>query len=641
MTAAEVVDSRHLPFAVARAAARAVRRAEHGRQAYRTVRPEGTMGWFRGRGPLGVMLVVAAHEGRLVWRGPDSFALLKPPMTMDEPYPAGGLRLLLLRIVDRRWETLCFAGPPALAVVAALGCVPLHLWRTAIVLALLGMLYVTFCVSGVVAAGFRGLLRSLRRRREGELAAESLPARQWSMPLCHETDAGRAGDLMREVSDRLSRLVVRRVRAASEPQGGQPDGVFVTEVLLCLVNGITTTAMREAVPRQQRVGLPFGVGTDVVVLEPRDQVPGGAKRTFNTASFFLWYVFGSAGVLLMLAHLVADQERRSCGDRCAGRPTGYGEALRWLGQRLLLSDPPDLRPQSPGMALLGWLVSIMALMTVPVAVVALQQVWRAADRMNKRFDEETEAVLARPKILLLVATQGEQRATLDVFRRRGAKPYLERRSPHTVHRLGTVAGAELMLASAVGDPSSSAGVAQVATSIISQWRPRYLVLVGTCFGLNPGEQALGDIAVSRQTRDVAHQAVTDVDGRAHRLDRGPRPSPSAELLGVLTAAADSWSGPAVHIGPILGATTLYRSNEAIVELRRRHPDAVAGDMESHLLNGVAATRKVEWIAVRGIADWGNAKKSDTHRHQAAVNAAEFVLHAIDLGLLSHPSDASR
>lgn len=645
MNAAGDADPRHLSFASALAAARAVRRAEHGRQAYRTVRPEGTMGWFRARGPLSVLLVVAAREGRLVWRGPDSFALLKPPMTMDEPYTAGGLRFLLLRIVDRRWETLCFAGPAGLAVLAALGCVPLHLWRTAIVLVLLGLLHVTVCMTGLVATGLRGLLRTFRRRRDGELAAESLPARQWSMPLCHELDAGRAGELMREVSDRLSRLVDRRVRAASESQGGQPNGVFVTEVLLCLVTGITTDAMRESVPRQQRVGLPFGVGTDVVVLEPRDQVPGRPPRTFNTANFFLWYVIGCAGVLLMLAYLVADQERRSCADRCAGRPTGYGDALRWLGQRLLLSDPPDLRPQSPGMALLGWLVSIMALMAIPVAAVALQQVWRAADRMNRRFDKEADAVLARRKILLLVATLDEQRATLDVFRRHGSEPYPERRPPHTVHRLGTVAGAELMLASAVGDPSSPAGVAQVATSIIGQWRPHYLVLVGTCFGLRPrertlgglhsGEQALGDIVVSRQARDVAHQAVTDVDGEPHRLDRGPRPSPSAELLGVLGAAADSWSGSGLHIGPIVGATTLYRSDEAIAELRRRHPDAVAGDMESHLLNGVAAEHKVDWIAVRGISDWGTADKSDAHRHQAAVNATEFVLHAIELGLLSH------
>ena len=546
MNAAGDADPRHLSFASALAAARAVRRAEHGRQAYRTVRPEGTMGWFRARGPLSVMLVVAAREGRLVWRGPDSFALLKPPMTMDEPYTAGGLRFLLLRIVDRRWETLCFAGPAGLAVLAALGCVPLHLWRTAIVLVLLGLLHVTVCMTGLIATGLRGLLRTFRRRRDGELAAESLPARQWSMPLCHELDAGRAGELMREVSDRLSRLVDRRVRAASD-QGGQPNGVFVTEVLLCLVTGITTDAMREAVPRQQRVGLPFGVGTDVVVLEPRDQVPGRPPRTFNTANFFLWYVFGCAGVLLMLAYLVADQERRSCADRCAGRPTGYGDALRSARPAAAAVRPagpasPELRHGAAGLA-----GEHHGADDDPGGGGGV-----AAGVAGGRPDEQTFRQGGRGRVgtsedLLLVATLDEQRATLDVFRRHGSEPYPE--TPATAHRpparhrgrRGTDArqrGRRPQLPGR-GGPGHHQHHRAVAT--------HYLVLVGTCFGLRPAEQVPGDVVISRQARDVAHQAVTDADGGPHRLDRGPGPSPSAELLGVLTAAADSWSGSGLHM----------------------------------------------------------------------------------------------
>ncbi|MFG3557847.1 hypothetical protein ACGGAQ_26045 [Micromonospora sp. NPDC047557] len=640
MTGAFLDDPRRLSFGSCRQAARSVRRAEHGRQAYATVRPRGTMGLIRERGPLSVGLAIAAREGRLVWRGPDSFALLKPPLSMDEPYTAGGPRLLLLRILDRRWETLCFAGPPALAVLAALACVPLHLWKTAITLVLLGTVYLTVCMLSGIVAGTRGIVRTFRRRRQGELAAESLPARQWSMPLCHEVDADRAAELMREVSDRLSRLVDKRVRAASGPQGGHPAEVLITEVLVCRISGVTTEAMRRALPRQRRVNTLFPGGTDVVVLEPRDQLPGHPLRTFNTANFFLWYVFGGGAVVLMLAYVVADQERKGCVDRCAGRPDEYGEALRWLGQRLLLSDPQDLRPETPGSTLLGWVVSLMSIMTIPVAGVALSQVWRAADRMNARFEKATNDVHARPKVLLLAATLAEQRATLEVVRNHGLEPYPEPRPPHTVFRLGALAGTELMLATAVGEPNSAAGVAQVAASIIRQWRPHYLVLVGTCFGLRD-EQRLGDIVVSTQARDLAYQAVADVDGEPQRYDRGGRPSPSAALLGVMATMADSWSGPAVHLGPIVGSTTLYRSDKAKADLRRRQPDAAAGDMESHLLNGVAYEHKVDWIAVRGISDWGDATKSDTHRHAAAANAAEFVLYAIKAGLLDTRSAAAR
>ena len=68
-----------LTWADCRATAQSVREAEHGREAVDLIRPRGPLGVLRGRGPLPLLLYVAARDGRLIWRGPDSVALLQPP----------------------------------------------------------------------------------------------------------------------------------------------------------------------------------------------------------------------------------------------------------------------------------------------------------------------------------------------------------------------------------------------------------------------------------------------------------------------------------------------------------------------------------------------------------------------------------
>src|ERR1700730_11035309 len=99
-------------------APRAVRRSEFGRQAIATVRPRGVVGFARRRAPLAIMLYLASWEGRLCWQGLDGFAVLEPPTRAGSARawarPArlghrdGVTGLRLLRLLDRRWDTVVF-----------------------------------------------------------------------------------------------------------------------------------------------------------------------------------------------------------------------------------------------------------------------------------------------------------------------------------------------------------------------------------------------------------------------------------------------------------------------------------------------------------------------------------------------------
>src|SRR5262249_23503234 len=122
-------------------AARAVRNAEFGRQAYDRVRSRGVSGFIRSRGPLCLLLYVASREGRLVWRGRAGFGLLVPPLVQDQGRRGAGVWLALLRFVCRRWELLFWAVPPAIMLTVAVGVLPFRaLWPLAFILALVTFL---------------------------------------------------------------------------------------------------------------------------------------------------------------------------------------------------------------------------------------------------------------------------------------------------------------------------------------------------------------------------------------------------------------------------------------------------------------------------------------------------------------------
>ncbi|MDP9797125.1 nucleoside phosphorylase [Catenuloplanes nepalensis] len=621
-------------FAECRAAAAAVHAAELGPSAERAARPRGALGLFRARGPLAIGLYVAERERRLVWLGPDSFATLEPPIGQGWPIAAGGIRLLLLRVVDRQWELLCFVVPPLSAMALAVPVVFLAGAVPAIVLVLLGVVYIAGCMLGGIVTMTASIVRTVTGR---STPAEVLAPKQWSVRLCHETDPARAGLLLREISERLRELLIQRTEQVSAQVGTQPEDVPVTETAVLLPGGATTTAMRAALLRQRRVSLPFGEDADLVTLEPYDQVPEPPLRTFNTGGFVFWYAGGCAAVILMLARLVAGWERDACGDECAGRPIRYADALHWLVWQLVARDPEGLRPATFSATVLGYLMTVLAVTGILVIGVAVSQGWQALRRLNRRFDDHAGRVGGRTKILLVVAREDEQKATLRVARdRHGLVPEPGTRNGHAVLDLGTLGGADVMLLTAIGGDHSPSSVAVAGREVVRAWRPDLLILVGKCCGLKPDRQRLADIVVCTQARNDDHQEVS-ADGDGLRLrERAGRADASPEALGAFVTATDGWTGAEVHFGPMVGSGKLHRAARSTDDLRSRHRDAEGADMEVHVLAGVVSGSRTGWAAVRGISDWGDENRNDSNRDAASANAAEFVLHAIAARRLTVP-----
>ncbi|MGW0712323.1 phosphorylase family protein [Streptomyces sp. NPDC002643] len=652
-------------YARCRRAARAVRAAEYGRRATATVRGEGVSCLLPARGPLALLLYVAGREGRLVWQNERGFMVLEPPPLLSRRFLGAGAGLRFLRLVDRHWQTLLFAAPPALALVCAASLLPFpdaHL--AVLLLALAALVYITVFMAALVLTGGRALWRSFGAAGAGPRAvAESLAGRHWTVPLCHQQDAHRTDELLRRTTARLRTLVAVRAETAAADLGFQVQRGESAETLVVLRRGITTEAVRRrldahgtgtadpvgAASTADPVG---GTGTadpvgatstadpvEVLVLHPPSTAPDPSEGRVVSGSFLLWYVSAATAVVLVGAQLVVGWERAECPDECPGRPVTYGSALRWLSHRLLLSEPADLTPATVQTQTIGWLLGVMALMAVPVTVVAVRQQAKALHRATEPHRRLNRRMMPT-KLLLVVATAEERDAVFrSVAAVNGTGPERRRLGDHTVFALGRISDADLYVVQSEQASGGPSGSALVVSSVLDRLAPDYLIAVGICCGTRPGKQELGHVLVSTQLRMMDHRRVGDADGQPLVVLRGDKVSASGVLLDRLRAAEIDWTGAKVHFGLMLSSSVLIDFAPLRDRMVAEEPDALGAEMEGGGVYAAATGRHVPWIVVKAVSDWGEAK-TDTAQPPAARNAADFVVHMVTGGALDPQPEQS-
>ncbi|MDH2430325.1 hypothetical protein [Sphaerisporangium sp. TRM90804] len=542
----------------------------------------------------------------------------------------GGVLISTLRLIDRRWELLMLAVPPGCMSLAALTLAlsPLRAYPAAISLGVLAMVYVTTVMAGVVLRQGFSLVRSfLGRQSAEENAVGNLPFEHWWMPLCHQARPARVDGFPQQIRLRLSRLIRREVEDAAALRGGRADRAPVTEVLVCLLDGATSAEVREAIARSTEV--PASERIALIASSPTPEKP--RRRFTESGGFLLVYVAGMVAVVLAEAALVPGWERAACGAvACAGRPDDYMSAVRWLLQRLLLSDPEGLSPQSYQAWTLGWLTSLVGLLLVPVTALSIRQLV-TAQRREKLERDRRHGVTSHTRVLIMVATRREVTAVIAAAAKDGEELQDWHMEHHTVHKLGILSSAEVYVHRCEQGALGPSAAMLTAQSLIEQIRPAYVILTGIAYGLKKGEQSPCDIMVATQVRIMDQKRVRD----GEEFVTGDRGATSVTLRSRADATATSWTGPPVHFGPMLAMNTLVNDEELIAHLQRTNPDAIGGDMEAGGVYAAATKAGVDWIAIKAICDWG-MKKTDKYQKDAAKSSAEFVIRMISRGGLDEP-----
>jgi nucleoside phosphorylase len=627
----DTVDSERWSLTEARRAAAAIRAAALGRQAAATLRPR-VVGVVRSRAPLPLLLYVAARDGLVVTQDGGGFAVLRRP-AVHGPDRSGGYGLRLLRCLDRNWEFVVLTVPAASGLLVAGFAALIPAARiVGLVAALAVLVWVAACLTGsliVVQLGWVARLGAPSTSGRGR-AAEWLPGYHWSVPLVHQPDPERVDELLRLLTDRLVALVQADVRAAVAGTA-RVDRPQVTETLVVITTGVSTAAARGAIA-ESLLAIPDYPGAgDVIVLASPGRLERVPRRPVTGGGFLLIYALGLAVALAVCASFVAETEAAACRpSACAGRPATYALALRWLLQRMLFTDPPGLSPGTARSVVLGWLISLASGMLVLVAVVAARQELARNRRTVQEHDETLNAIVDTGRVLILVVSAVERDAVLDAVRLQvGRRAVTDTSGERTVHRLGTVAGTELMLAQA-GEQgtATAAGMLISADRVIKQCRPDFVMLAGICYGLRPDEgQRIGDIVVARRVQGLDQRRATDALARP-TIYRGVNVGVSPLLLDRFQAAQTTWSGARVHIGTVLSGNLLVDSEKVIALLRTDFPDAIAGEMEGAGVHEASTLdTRPDWIMVKGISDWGY-HKSDRDQRRAAANAADYLVHVV-------------
>jgi nucleoside phosphorylase len=177
----------------------------------------------------------------------------------------------------------------------------------------------------------------------------------------------------------------------------------------------------------------------------------------------------------------------------------------------------------------------------------------------------------------------------------------------------------------------TAGSTQVVADAIQHWNPNGVIAVGFCLGKDKKEQILGDVLVSKIVFPYDPERI----GETREIPRGPSPEAGTILLDRAKNLAWRWRPRRKGLrgaifGPILSGSKLVDSEVFKAGLWKKFPEAVGCEMEGAGLYSAAHRKKVEWLIVKGICDWG-VKKTKRAQPLAARNAASFVTK-----LLSQP-----
>jgi nucleoside phosphorylase len=239
-------------------------------------------------------------------------------------------------------------------------------------------------------------------------------------------------------------------------------------------------------------------------------------------------------------------------------------------------------------------------------------------------------------LLIVTVTKVETTSVFEVFRAATGKdanpiPIGDK----TYHDLGTVNGTRTCLVQSEMGAGGLGSALQTVQKGIEALTPDAVVMVGIAFGVNDKKQAIGDILVARQLIPYDFQKVSTKKSGEGVIDnvilRDDRPHCSLWLFDTFRSAELYWKGQTVHVGSVLTGEKLIDNLEFRNELLELAPEAIGGEMEGRGLYVACQDKKVDWILVKAISDWGDGHKSRNkkkYQELAGRNAAEFVLHVL-------------
>ena len=173
------------------------------------------------------------------------------------------------------------------------------------------------------------------------------------------------------------------------------------------------------------------------------------------------------------------------------------------------------------------------------------------------------------------------------------------------------------------------------TKLMEAFKPRYVIAVGICYGIDKSKTSSGDVIVANLICDYTNLRAGDT-----LQPRGGTPSVGANLLQMFSSPVgyshtQGGKEVKVHCGPFISRPDLVDNPIYKERLKRLRPDALGGEMEGAgimaAIENDTSKYKVEAIIIKAICDWGDGEKSEAAdwKDFSSHAAARYVYHQMN------------
>jgi len=174
---------------------------------------------------------------------------------------------------------------------------------------------------------------------------------------------------------------------------------------------------------------------------------------------------------------------------------------------------------------------------------------------------------------------------------------------------------------------SSNGAIITVTNAINALKPKFVLMVGIAFGLDPKKQNIGDVLVSNHILPYEIQKVS-ANGV---IWRGSKPEASNSLRDSFKSL-HNWEftlpnleKASLELCDILSGEKLVDNLDFRQELEKLFPTAKGGEMEGAGVYSACQDNHTDWILVKSICDFADGKKGNKKEEKQAL-AIEVALH---------------
>jgi len=209
---------------------------------------------------------------------------------------------------------------------------------------------------------------------------------------------------------------------------------------------------------------------------------------------------------------------------------------------------------------------------------------------------------------------------------------------------------EMSVIAATVGRSGMVPAAIMCTKLLSEFRPRFLIIGGICAGVE-GKVQMGDVVIANMSWDWQYgKVVAGLDGATFLNEPVQLGLPSyattqcnrlREDIGFQRSIPDAWNGEvpnervSVHIGPLASGATVVADSQTFQGVKLQQRNLLGLDMEAYSVFAAAHFGPFPHptaLCVKGVSDFGGGDKCDKWRNYASFASAKVVQRLVEVHL---------